>query len=223
MSLPRLITLVLLVSTVFAPMAQPAPPPPPPVSPQPMQGGDAAAPDPDLEAAIRARLFAGPPSPGQRPDPESTEWEQARAKGIRPDCGEVGPLRYLSSRVDLDADGTPETLAVVVGSFACGSGGCTLLIFRRTAAGLEPIAESGLFQSPIRLLEQRQGGWADLTMPATSDGISSGVMDLRFDGRSYRITPSSAPTAAAPAGSTVLLDLPSLPFETLGLALPCRP
>ena len=60
-------------------------------------------------------------------------------------------------------------------------------------------------------------------MPATSDGISSGVMDLRFDGRSYRITPSNAPTAAAPAGSTVLLDLPSLPFETLGLALPCRP
>jgi hypothetical protein len=135
----------------------------------------------------------------------------------------VGPLRYLSSRVDLDAEGTPETLAVVVGSYACGSGGCTLLIFRRTPGGLEPIAESGLFQSPLRLQAQRRGGWPDLTMPATSDGVTRGVIELRFDGRAYGLTPAGAARdpAEAPAGSSVLIDLPAVPFETLGLPLPC--
>jgi hypothetical protein len=120
--------------------------------------------------------------------------------------------------VDLNADGTPELLTVVVGSYACGSGGCTLLIFRRSAAGLEPIAETGLFQSPLRLLDQRQGGWADLIMPAMSEGVPSGGMVMSFDGLRYRIAPAET---AAPEGSILLFELPAVPFETLGLPLPC--
>jgi hypothetical protein len=222
MSLNRASVLVLLLSPGLAApaasAAQSLPAPPPPLPAQPLQGVPLPAADPDLEAAIRARLFAGPPTPGQPPDPESTEWEQARAKGTHPDCREVGPLRYAPSRVDLNADGTPESLAAVVGSYACGSGGCTLMIFRRGAAGLEPISESGLFQSPLRLLDQRRGGWADLTMPALSEGVPSGEMVLRFDGLRYRITPAETP---APAGSTMVIGLPAVPFETLGLPLPC--
>jgi hypothetical protein len=222
MSLNRVIALVLLLSPSLArtaaSAAQPLPPPPAPVPPVPLQGAPHPAPDPLLEAAIRDRLFGGPPTPGLSPDPESTEWEQARAKGTHPDCRDAGPLRYLSSQVDLNGDGTPESLAVVVGSYACGSGGCTLLIFRHNAAGLEPIAESGLFQSPLRLLDQRQEGWAALTMPATSEGVTRGWTVLRFDGGSYRNAPVET---AAPAGSTVLFDLPAVPFETLGLPLPC--
>jgi hypothetical protein len=186
-------------------------------------GTPATGPDPELERAIRARLFGGPLTPGQAPDPESTEWEQARAKGTHPTCGEVGPLRYLSSRVDLDAEATPETLVLVVGSYACGSRGCTLLIFRRTPGGLEPVAESGLFQSPLKRLERSRGGWADLTMPAITDGGSSGVQELRFEGSSYRLTrPTTPPEPTAdPGDAAVLLDLPPVPFESLGLPLPC--
>jgi hypothetical protein len=230
MTLSRLMppALLLVAGVVLATPgeggAQPAAPPPPPAPPQAPQAAPAAAPDPELERAIRARLFSGPLTPGQEPDPESTEWEQARAKGTHPTCGDVGPLRYLSSRVDLDGEGTPETLALVVGSYACGSGGCTLLIFRDTPGGLEPIAESGLFQSPLRRLERRSGGWAELTMPATSDGVNSGVMELRFEGGSYRFTRAATPPepAADPGGSAVLLELPPVPFESLGLPLPCN-
>lgn len=214
LTLPRLITLALPLAAGLTMAAAP---------PQASQVPPAAAPDPELERAIRARLFGGPLAPGQDPDPESTEWEQARANGTHPACGEVGPMRYLSNRVDLDADGTPETLAVVVGSYTCGSKGCTLLIFRPIPEGLETVAESGLFQSPLRRLERRSGGWSDLTMPATSDGASSGVMELRFEGGSYRVTQATRPPEPAvdPGGSTVLLELPPVPFESLGLPLPC--
>jgi hypothetical protein len=60
-------------------------------------------------------------------------------------------------------------------------------------------------------------------MPATTDGGSSGVRELRFEGGSYRLTRTAtlpAPTAD-PGGSAVLLDLPPVPIESLGLPLPC--
>ncbi len=184
-----------------------------------------AVPDRELESAIRARLFEGPLGRGQQPDPETPEWEQARAAGTRADCNEVGPLRYLPTTVDLNADGIAEVLTVVVGSHACGSGGCTLLIFRRGDDGLETIHESGLFQSPLRMLPERRNGWPDLSMPGSSYGVSSGVMELRFDGQTYRASPGNPSGEPVPSGpdSPPLLTLPAVAFENLGLPLACAP
>jgi hypothetical protein len=183
-------------------------------------------PDRRLEAALRARLFAGPPAatPVVAGDPDSTEWEQARSMAQQPLCSDVGPLQYLFNRIDLDGDARLETVAVVVGSYACSSGGCTLAIFREARAGhLELVAENGLFQSPLRVISRRHRGWLDLTMPASLHGAPDGLLALQFDGRTYRPVPLAPTEQAAETAGTVVLELLPLPFERLGRPLPCDP
>ncbi|MDM7952944.1 MAG: hypothetical protein QUV07_06990 [Cyanobium sp. CZS 25K] len=249
MSPLRLFGVLLLIGCCRPAPAQPLPPPPlapPAPPPRSLLGPDGPDPrdvppplappgpvippigrsDPRLEAALRARLFAGPVAapPAAAGDPDQTEWEQARATAQRPMCADVGPLRYLHNRIDLDGDGRLETVAVVVGSYACGSGGCSLLVFRDGSGGLELVAENGLFQSPLKVISNRHRGWLDLTMPASLHGAPDGLLELRFDGRTYRPVP--LPEAEAAAGGppgTVVLELLPLPFERLGRPLPCGP
>jgi hypothetical protein len=184
-----------------------------------------SSPDPRLEAALRARLFDGttPAVVAPHADPDSTEWEQARSAGRHPDCADVGPLRYLVRRADLNGDGQAEQLAVVVGSYACGSRGCTLMIFRESDKSLELVAENGLFQSPLQRLASRHAGWSELGMPGSRDGVASGWLDLAFDGLTYRPVARLPQAPAVGAGaSETLLTLPPLPFERVGHPLTCR-
>ncbi len=186
---------------------------------------DAGPADLRLEAALRSRLFDGPVPAVVAPqaDPDSTEWEQARAAGHHPDCADVGPLRYVQRQEDLNGDGLPERLVLVVGSYACGSRGCTLMIFREGSNTLEVVAENGLFQSPLQRLSVQHFGWNDLGMPASRDGAASGWRELQFDGLAYR--PGRLLPQAPLAGSSLqasLFSLPEQPFERLGHPLLCR-
>jgi hypothetical protein len=179
-----------------------------------------------LERAIRARLFQGPLAPAQ-PDPDGTEWQQARAQGHRPGCDEVGPLRYLNRAVDLDNDGRDEQVVAVLGSYACGSRGCTLLVFRQGgvagSAGLEPLAELDLFQAPLLLSPRRQAGWRELVMPAPMD--QGQPVRLVWQAQQARYGPAAGPAQPSEAGSglTPLLEMEALPFEQLGRPLTCEP
>jgi hypothetical protein len=226
MSPLRLFRVLLLIGCCSPADAQPLSPPPLGLGPPGPVIPPIERADPRLEAALRTRLFAGPlaVTPVVAGDPDHTEWEQARAMARRPPCSDVGPLRYLFNRIDLDGDTRLETVAVVVGSYACASGGCTLAIFREDERGeLELVAENGLFQSPLKVISQRHRGWLDLTVPASLYGAPDGLLELRFDGRSYRPVPlTPQEQAAAPAG-TVVLELLPLPFERLGRPLPCGP
>ncbi len=241
---PRLCLLARLLLVALPPgkaLAQPLPlpppvppgtvPAPPPLLAPPLPGVGQVLPplkqpDPALEAAMRERLFAGPlePVPGKGPDPDGTEWQQARAQRERPRCGEVGEMRYLHTLVDLDGDGQPEALAAVVGSFVCGSRGCTLFVFRRGPAGLVVVNELDLFESPLLIDGQRRNGWQNLTMPAALSlgGPPGALVQLQFDGRQYARSPM-APTLPRAGAATVVLQLDPVPFEQLGLPLPCAP
>lgn len=227
----------LLLTLALSGLLARAPSPPPPQVLPPLPTAPAAAPLPlpplaepgehprsealiQLEAAIRQRLFQGPLTTSA-PDPDSTEWQQARAQGQRPDCREVGPLRYLNAEADLDGDGRNEQLVAVLGSYACGSRGCTLLVFRRAeAGGWDTLAELDLFQAPLWLSEDRQAGWRQLLMPAT-DGVSQPVR-LAWQPllARYGVVPPAAAVAAATT-LTPLLELEPLPFEQLGRPLSC--
>jgi len=134
-------------------------------------------------------------------------------------------LRYLQQRADLDGDGPPELLVAVMGSYACGADGCTLMIFRDTATGLEPVAENGLFQPPLRLGNQRHNGWLDLLMPGVHDGGGGGggggLVQQHFNGSTYSpAAPDPGLPAELPEGAP-LLEIPALPFEQLGFPLRC--
>ena len=236
---PASVALVLLGTLVLSlaggrTWAQPAellsPPPLPMPLPEPPPPAPSAA-DRSLEAAVLQRLFAGPVAqpPLPQADPEATEWEQARALAKHPPCAEVGPLRYVPRRADLDGDGRPELLAVVVGSYVCGSRGCTLLIFREggnePGPGLELIAELGMFQTPLRLASRSSYGWQDLALPADYDASGPGWYVLRSDGRRYPLSPeqpSLEPVGPGDLGEA-LLEMPAVPFEEIGLPLACSP
>jgi hypothetical protein len=225
----RLIRLLLLVPLLPLPVgAQLAPPPllPPPLPGVGQVLTPQRRPDPALEAAMRQRLFDGPFDlvPGKAPDPDGTEWQQARTKGERPRCADVGELRYLHALVDLDGDGSPESVAAVVGSYACGSRGCTLFVFRRALSGLELVSETDLFESPLLIDGQSRYGWQNLTMPAALalGGPPGERVQLVFDGRRYQRTRETLPPAP-PGATTVVLQQEPLPFEQLGLPLPCGP
>lgn len=217
----------------------PGPPPPllgpptaPPQLPADLEPGGEAGPgegagDAVLEAAILRRLFAGPLAEPPLPDadPDATEWEQARSLGSHPRCSEVGPLRYIAGRSDLDGDGRAEWLAAVVGSYVCGSRGCTLLIFRESQGGPELLGELGSFQTPLRATSRQSHGWRDLALPAGYDASSPAWYVLRSDGRRYPLSPAQPPLEPMDPetlGAT-LLEMPPLPFERIGKPLPCPP
>jgi hypothetical protein len=235
MRLIRLLVLVPLWPAVgwgqaMAPVA-PGPVAPPPVMAPPLPGVGqvlpaAKGPDRVLEAAIRQRLFDGPFDlvPGKQPDPDGTEWQQARTKGERPRCREVGELRYVHTWVDLNGDGQPEVVAAVVGSYACGSRGCTLIVFQQAATGLELVNELDLFESPLLIDGQSRYGWQNLTLPASLalGGPPGERVQLVFDGRRYQRTTEVLPQAP-PGAATVVLQLDPVPFEQLGQPLPCGP
>ena len=218
---------VVPAPVVPAPMV----PAPPPLLPPPLPGlgqvlPPGERPDPSLEAALRQRLFDGPFDlvPGKEPDPDGTEWQQARTKGVRPVCGEVGEMRYLHTAVDLDGDGQPELVAAVVGSYACGSRGCSLFVFRRALPGLELVNELDLFESPLTIDGQSRYGWQNLTMPAALalGGPPGELVHLVFDGRRYGRS-DTAPPQAPPGATSVVLQMEPVPFEQLGHPLPCGP
>lgn len=211
----------------------PAPvvPAPPPLLPPPLPGlgqvlPPGERPDPSLEKALRQRLFDGPFDlvPGKEPDPDGTEWQQARTKGVRPLCAEVGEMRYLHTAVDLDGDGQPEVVAAVVGSYACGSRGCSLFVFRRALSGLELVNELDLFESPLTIDGQSRYGWQNLTMPAALalGGPPGELVHLVFDGRRY-VRSDTPPPQAPPGATSVVLQMEPVPFEQLGHPLPCAP
>ena len=228
MRLIRLLVLVPLWPAVGWGQAM-APVAPPPVMAPPLPGVGqvlpaAKGPDRVLEAAIRQRLFDGPFDlvPGKQPDPDGTEWQQARTKGERPRCREVGELRYVHTWVDLNGDGQPEVVAAVVGSYACGSRGCTLIVFQQAATGLELVNELDLFESPLLIDGQSRYGWQNLTLPASLalGGPPGERVQLVFDGRRYQRTTEVLPQAP-PGAATVVLQLDPVPFEQLGQPLPC--
>ena len=57
--------------------------------------------------------------------------------------------RYYCNRVDLDNDGTPESIAMAAGQYICGSAGCPTFISRKSQAGYTLVADLELSKAPI--------------------------------------------------------------------------
>ena len=101
-------------------------------------------------------------------------------------------VEFTPAAVDLNRDGRADAVILVRSAHWCGSGGCTMLIFKGTANGYALVSRSTISAPPIRVLPTSQFGWSDLI--AHSNG--AGDVFLRFDGVGYPSNPSlqSAPT-----------------------------
>jgi hypothetical protein len=170
-----------------------------------------AKPNPALEAALREVLFPVRIDDGQGhgPDPGSAEAERAKRFQIKAACERQQPLRYIWDRVDLNDDGRPEVVAQVVGPLVCGTGGCTLLIFREPSPGrLEILSRMSLFKDPLIVSERYHNGWKELISRVRVDAGTSYYARLPFEDGRYPANPSVPPASplGRPEPGTALLE-----------------
>ena len=110
-------------------------------------------------------------------------------------------LRYYYNRVDLNDDGKPEVVVYLVGSYACGSGGCTSLIFTPTSQGYRLLSQHTVVNAPILVTPQKTARWKDLVILVSGGGATRQYTRTRFNGRTYPGNPSVQPTV--PANTTL--------------------
>jgi hypothetical protein len=110
-------------------------------------------------------------------------------------------VRYSYNRVDLNDDGRPEVVVHLVGSYTCGTGGCTTLIFTPRGQEYLLVSKIPLVNAPILVTPQKTSGWKDLVILVGGGGARANYTRLQFNGRTYPGNPTVAPVV--PANSTL--------------------
>jgi hypothetical protein len=102
-----------------------------------------------------------------------------------------GSPEFDYALADLNGDGKADAIVLLKGSAWCGSGGCTLLVFKGKQDGFEFISKSTITSEPIRVSPEKIHGWK--TLIVYTGGIGDVVM--RFNGAKYPLNPSVQPKA----------------------------
>lgn len=123
-------------------------------------------------------------------------YEYCPAKGL-----ESNGTRYFYNETDLNGDGNAEAIAYLVGSYTCGSGGCTTLIFEPIGTEYQLVSRLSLVNHPMIVSDQTTQGWKDLILPVAGGGAEADYHVLRFDGSGYPGNPSVAPVV--PIGTKI--------------------
>lgn len=148
-------------------------------------------PDPALEAAILAT------SPDLR-------------RSLGRTAGGMGRITYVHARTDLDGDGRQDVLVYLMGPYVCGTGGCTLQVFRQGGRGYRLVTSFATSRLPVIVSESRRNGWRDLWRRQSGGGAPATWVREEFDGRGYRSRERIPASGGAPAGTAVLSGDPSL-------------
>ena len=165
---------------------QPAPETPPP----------ADAPAPSATSSDRAAE-----SNATTPSPALTAFLQDRTRDA------MAPLSYVSAEVGEGAEAL--TLVQFIGPEFCGSGGCNLLILRRSEGAYSVLGDTTITRAPIRILSTRTNGLPDIGVYVVGGGIMEGYeARLKFDGTRYPSNPTVPPAERVDGaeGVTVITD-----------------
>ena len=132
-------------------------------------------------------VFFGPSGQATDVPPALREAVQGyvETKGIH----SLPPFRYALT--DLDGDSHADAIVLLSGSQWCGSGGCTMLVFRAVNTGFALVSASTVTNEPIRVSSEKAHGWRTLIVFAKGRG---NVL-MRFDGLRYPLNPSMQRTA----------------------------
>jgi uncharacterized protein len=125
--------------------------------------------------------------------------------------------RYVDGAADLNGDGRNELIVHVVGTTACGSGGCPTLVFTPAGDGYRLIATIGLTYPPIAVAPERSKGWRNLIVRVGGGGAEAGDVALAFDGTSYPTNPTVRGAGVTPGngdGETVIAAFASFDETT---------
>ena len=100
--------------------------------------------------------------------------------------------KFQMYKIDLNGDGKDEYFVRLMGSYFCGSGGCTFLLLDRYS---EIITKFTVVRPPIYVSAEKDNGWRKLMVE--SEGK---FKELIFDGKSYPSNPSVAPDSKTQPG-----------------------
>ncbi len=152
------------------------------------------------------RAGAGP-TYGNRSDPTLETAILAASPNLR---RALGRISYVHARSDLDGDGRQDVLVYLMGPYVCGTGGCTLQVFRQEARGYRLVTSFPTSRLPVIVSGARHHGWRDLWRRQSGGGAPATWVREAFDGREYVEKQRIPAAGGAPAGTTVLGGNPSL-------------
>ncbi len=183
---------------VLAGCSEPAPPTEAP--------SQAPAPDAPIEAPPPIEVPPGTAPDSAPTDAADPQVESTLAAYFEQEGADAG-TRHRTARVDLDGDGQDDLLAYLEGPYFCGSGGCSLLVFRNEGGAFTKVASTSVTRSPIAIGEPGPRGWRDLYVTIGGGGGPSGVVHLVDGGSGYPENPSVLPVAdALPPEAVVVID-----------------
>jgi uncharacterized protein len=129
--------------------------------------------------------------------------------------------RFFADYIDLNGDGTQDAVVVFSSPHWCGTGGCTMLVFKGQEDGtFRLVSESALVRPPLTASENKTNGWRDLIVGVSGGGIAPKKVALEFDGKGYPLNPSVQPglPPTVPIAGTVLFPEGSKPQTLTGMA-----
>jgi len=101
---------------------------------------------------------------------------------------------HQTAPIDLNGDGLQDALVLLENPmYYCGTGGCTMLVFKGTKPGFEFVSRSSLIRGPVLVSEARTHGWRDLIVKVSGGGITPKMVALKYTGSKYPLNPSRLP------------------------------
>ena len=121
------------------------------------------------------------------------------------------PTDYRVALRDLNGDGLPEGLVLMLGRHWGGTGGQTMFIFRGTQLGFKWIGRMTCVQAPMAgsvcVMKRKTKGWCDLAVRVRGQGAEQKYAAMRFSGTRYPLNPSVEPVMKDwPEGEFVLIS-----------------
>jgi putative lipoprotein len=101
---------------------------------------------------------------------------------------------HQTAKVDLNGDGHQDALVLLQNPmYFCGTGGCTMLVFKGTKSGFKFVSRSTLIRGPVLVSETKTHGWRDLIVEVSGGGMPPKKVALKYTGSKYPLNPSTLP------------------------------
>jgi len=96
---------------------------------------------------------------------------------------------YEVAHYDLNTDGFDDAIVYLNDRAWCGSGGCTMLIFKNSQSGFSFMSKIMITKKPIIIASTQTLGWFDIIV--NTGGVGSVI--LKSNGKKYPLNPSMQP------------------------------
>jgi hypothetical protein len=125
--------------------------------------------------------------------------------------GDASTPTFEFALTDLNGDGIDDAVVLLTDRQHCGSGGCTLVIFKGVNSGFSLVSSSTITLLPIRVSADSSHGWKTLIV----DSGGTGTVALQYNGSRYPSNPSLQEKASFQQISASRVVLATVPNQRL--------